>query len=124
VDSRVHITKDALKKRVSRAILARNSAEEIVEVEAVNSPSSAVSSLTDPTANTLPNQRTPENPDDIDEDDVQSDPATQTKSNAARRPKGTTQSKKRKDADLFKGCICRVLYMMRKKRGVHLIDLF
>ncbi len=38
VDSRVHITKDALKKRVSRVILARKSAEEIVEVEAVNSP--------------------------------------------------------------------------------------
>ena len=46
VVSGVHITKDALKKRVSRAILARKSAEEIVEVEAVNSPSSAVSSLT------------------------------------------------------------------------------
>ena len=119
VDSGVHITKDALKKRVSRAILARKSAEEIIEVEAVNSPSSAVSSA-DPTANTdenisaidegnneeLPDQRTPKNPDDIDEDDVQPDPdpATQTKSKAAGRPKGTTQSKKRKDANVSSFC--------------------
>jgi hypothetical protein len=51
-DVGVDISKDALKQRVSRAIRAQSSAKTITEVNIVNSPSSAVSSITAPTAST------------------------------------------------------------------------
>jgi hypothetical protein len=49
-DVRVDISKDALKQRVSRAIPAQSSAKTINNI--LNSPSSAVSSIKAPTANT------------------------------------------------------------------------
>jgi hypothetical protein len=51
-DVGVDISKDVLKQRVSRAIHVQSSAKTITEVNIVNSPSSAVSSITAPTANT------------------------------------------------------------------------
>ena len=107
-DVRVDISKDALKQRVSRAIPAQSSAKTINNI--LNSPSSAVSSIKAPTANTdeleVP-PLTPPEEDDYDSDDP-------PKKNDAGRPKGTTQAKKRSKTDSFRSCMDAITSVMVK----------
>ena len=93
-DCGIEITKHALQHRVQRAFAQATASIPVVNV--VHSPSSAISSLTAPTANNEQNK-------DEDSTDEEEEPLVLP--------------------DIF---ICCVLYMMRKKRGVrfslHLIQ--
>ena len=106
-DCGIEITKHALQHRVQRAFAQATASIPVVNV--VHSPSSAISSLTAPTANNE-QYKDKDSSEEDDESLVLPDPPK-----AAGRPKGTTKEKKRQDIVSKKLCTDAFVAVMVKE---------
>jgi hypothetical protein len=129
-DCGIEITKHALQHRVQRAFTQTTASIQVVNN--VHSPSSAVSSLTAPTANTEQNEdEVPPLENGYDSTDTEDEPLVlPDPPKAAGRPKGTTKEKKRQDIVSIKLCIDAIVAIMvkestdRKAKGKKIAKVF
>jgi hypothetical protein len=113
-DCRIEITKHVLQHRVQRAFAQTTASITVVNV--VHLPSSAVSSLTAPTANTEQNEdEVPPLENGYDSTDTEDKPLVlPDPPKAAGSPKGTTKEKKRQDIVSIKLCTDAIVAIMVK----------
>ena len=114
-DCRIEITKHVLQHRVQRAFAQTTASITVVNV--VHLPSSGVSSLTAPTANTEQNEdEVPPLENGYDSTDTEDKPLVlPDPPKDAGSPKGTTKEKKRQDIVSIKLCTDAIVAIMFKE---------